>query len=232
MPQDRPVPTDAAGALPLHLLRLVSQGLPIGAFSYSRGLEAAVAAGWVADEAGAQDWILGTLGSNVAALDGALLWRMALVLEAGDHARFDELDAWLSAARESREFQSEDRRLGAALLRLLASLDVEVARPWQGHDLTYPAAFALAAHHWRVAPAQTLTGFLWSYAEAQVMAATRLVPLGQTSAQRILIAAVPAVEAAAQRAQTLKDDEVGNVAPALAIASAWHETQYSRLFQS
>jgi len=218
--------------LPLHLLRLVSQGLPIGGFSYSRGLEAAVHAGWVSDERTARDWILGTLQANIAQLDGALFWRMATALEAGDEERFRWTDAWLAAGRESLEFQREDRRLGEALLRLLADLEVPAAGRYQPGQLTYCAAFALAAHHWRIAPLSALKGLMWVYAEGQVMAAIRLVPLGQTAGQRILIAAVDAIERASERARSISDDEIGNLAPALAMASAWHETQYSRLFQS
>ncbi|MBS7698897.1 MULTISPECIES: urease accessory UreF family protein [unclassified Chelatococcus] len=219
-------------AIPLHLLRLVSQGLPVGGFSYSRGLEGAVQAGWVSDEATARDWILGTLQANVAQLDGALFWRMALALEAGDTERFRAADAWLAAGRESLEFQREDRRLGEALLRLLADLDVAAAAGVQGEGLTYAAAFALAAHHWRIAPFQALTGLLWIYVEGQVTAAIRLVPLGHTAGQRILIDAVGAIEEAAALARSIDDQDIGNLAPALAMASAWHESQYSRLFQS
>jgi urease accessory protein len=222
----------ASSGLPLHLLRLVSQGLPIGGFSYSRGLEAAVHAGWVANEAAARDWILGTLRANVAQLDGALFWRMATALEAGDKERFRAANAWLAAGRESREFQREDRRQGEALLRLLADLDVPAARGEQGEALTYAAAFAVAGHHWRIAPEAALKGLLWVYVEGQVTAAIKLVPLGHTAGQRLLIEAAPAIEEAATRARSLPDDEVGNLAPALAMASAWHETQYSRLFQS
>ncbi|CAH1672273.1 MULTISPECIES: urease accessory UreF family protein [unclassified Chelatococcus] len=218
--------------IPLHLLRLVSQGLPVGGFSYSRGLEAAVQAGWVSDEATARDWILGTLQANVAQLDGALFWRMATALGAGDAEGFRAADAWLAAGRESLEFQREDRRLGEALLRLLADLDVPAATDLQGQGLTYPAAFALAAHHWRIAPLQALSGLLWVYVEGQVTAAIRLVPLGHTAGQRILVEAVGAIGQAADRARLIDDRDVGNLSPALAMASAWHETQYSRLFQS
>lgn len=218
--------------LPLHLLRLVSQGLPVGGFSFSRGLEAAVHAGWVTDETTARDWILGTLGASFAQLDGALFWRMATALEAGDREQFLAANAWLSAGRESREFQREDRRQGEALLRLLADLEVPTGREQQGQVLTYAAAFALASHHWRVAPEAALKGFLWVYVEGQVTAAIKLVPLGHTAGQRLLIAATTAIEEAATRARSLRDDEIGNLAPALAMASAWHETQYSRLFQS
>lgn len=219
-------------SLPLHLLRLVSQGLPVGGFSYSRGFEAAVHAGWVSDEKTARDWILGTLQTNVAQLDGALFWRMATALEAGDQERFRSANAWLAAGRESREFQREDKRLGEALLRLLIDLEVPAARPYQGHDLTYSAAFALAAHHWRIAPISALRGMLWVYVEGQVTAALRLVPLGHIAGQRILIEAVDSIEHASARARSISDDDIGNLAPALAMASAWHETQYSRLFQS
>lgn len=216
----------------LHLLRLASQSLPVGGFSYSRGLEAAVQAGWVRDEASARGWILGTLEANVASLDGALFWRMATVLEAGDEAHFIEADAWLAAGRESRELQQEDRRLSGSLLRLLVDLGVPAARDCRDRIMTYAAAFALGAHHWRIPPSVALRGLLWVYVEGQVMAAIRLVPLGHTAGQRILIDAADAIERAGARAQSLGDDEIGNLAPALAMASAWHETQYSRLFQS
>jgi urease accessory protein len=220
-----------SGAL-LHLFRLTSLSLPVGGFAYSRGLEAALHAGWVKDEATAKDWIIGTLRSNFAALDGAIFWRMANALEEGAFDRFVQADAWLAAGRESREIQSEDRRLGEALLRLLIDLDVPSARRGLGRLRTYPAAFALAANHWRIAPSQSLTGLLWAYVEAQVMAAIRLASLGQTAGQRIMIAAVEPIEHAAAHARTVRDEDVGGTAQALAIASAWHETQYSRLFQS
>ena len=216
----------------LHLLRLASQGLPVGGFAYSRGLEAAVAAGWVVDEATARDWIMGTLRTCMAQFDGALLWRMALALEAGDQQRFRSVNAWLAAGRESRELQREDKRMGEALLRLLVDLGVPAAGAHPGLGMTFPAAFALAAHHWRIAPPWALRGLMWIYVEAQVTAAIRLVPLGHTAGQRILIEAVDCLEDAANHASSIADDDVGNLVPALAMASAWHETQYSRLFQS
>jgi urease accessory protein len=220
------------GAMPLHLLRLVSQSLPVGGFSYSRGLEAAVHAGWIRDETTARGWILGTLETTVAQLDGALFWRMALALEAGDQERFNSANGWLAAGRESREFQREDRRLAEALLRLLVDLGIPGAGRYQGCDLTYAAVFAIAANHWRIAPLSGLKGLMWVYVEGQVTAAIRLVPLGHTAGQRILIEAVDCIERASDRAASIGDDDIGNLSPALAMASAWHETQYSRLFQS
>ena len=159
-------------------------------------MEWAVRAGWVTDEAAASDWIHGTLENTFAALDGALFWRMMQALQDDDHVRFVHADAWLAAGRESREMQQEDRRMGEALLRLLTELGVPTALRYAKSELTYPAAFALAAHHWKVTPAAALKGLMWSVMEGQVAAAIRLVPLGHTAGQRILIDGVETSSAA------------------------------------
>lgn len=224
----------AAGAapLPLHLLRLVSPSLPVGAFSYSRGLEAAVHKAYVHDAASAEAWILGTFTHAFASLDAPLFGRMMQALAAGDRAGFLRHDEWLRASRETDELQREDLQMGAALQRLLVDLEVPEAQALSAHELSYPGAFAIAAHHWQVPAEQALRGLLWAVIEGQVSAAIRLVPLGQTAGQRIMVRAVAAIEQAAERAAALADDDIGNMAMGLAMASAWHETQYSRLFRS
>lgn len=216
----------------LNLLRLVSPGLPVGAFSYSRGLETAIARGLVHDEASAQDWILGTLEHFYAPLDGALFWRMMAALSAEDRAGFLRHDAWLRASRESGELQLEDLRMGKALMRLLSDLDVALVKNYAGRDLSYPAAFALAARHWNIPEKPALRGLMWSVLESQVGAAMRLVPLGQTTGQRIMIEGISAIERCAAQAECIADDEIGNAAIGMAMASAWHEVQYTRLFRS
>ncbi|MDI6027360.1 urease accessory protein UreF [Corticibacterium sp. UT-5YL-CI-8] len=216
----------------MHLLRLTSPSLPVGAFSYSRGLESAVQHGWVKDEETARAWILGVLEHSFAAFDGAVLLRMMIALAAGDIGAFRRLDAWLASGRESRELQLEDRRMGTALLRLLIDLDVTRAKDCSDEQLGYTAAFALAAEHWALPAGEALRGLMWSVVESQVAASIRLVPLGQTAGQRILIAADEVIERAAVHAESLPDDEIGNASIGMAMASAWHETQYSRLFRS
>lgn len=227
-----PPGNDETDEAQLHLLRLASMSFPVGGYSYSRGLEAAVHLGWVRDEGSAADWIFGVLQSSFATLDGALFWRMATALEAGQCERFLVADAWLAASRETRELQVEDRRQGEALMRLLADLSVPSASELRDQTRTFAGAYSLASHHWRVAPKRALPGLLWAYVEAQVMSAVRLVPLGQTAGQRLLIAAPSPILRAAATARTLVDEHIGATAPALAIGSAWHETQYSRLYQS
>ncbi len=100
-------------ALPmLHLMRLVSPSQPVGAFSYSRGLEWAVHAGTVTNEESCAGWVFGLLEHSYAVLDGAIFWRMISALMRNDDAEFCRLNDWLGASRESSELELEDRRMG------------------------------------------------------------------------------------------------------------------------
>ncbi|HEX9627280.1 MAG TPA: urease accessory protein UreF [Acidiferrobacterales bacterium] len=217
----------------LRLLQLASPMLPVGAYAYSQGLEWAVERGWIADEAGAADWIEGLLHHGLAHLDVPLLAR---IYRAFDDDRDADAHAWsrsLHAARESAELQAEQRQLGQSLARLLADLDIPAARPW----VTLPYAgfvplFALAAQRWRVALDAALGAYLWAWCENQTAGAIKLVPLGQTAGQRILSRLVAAIPRAVAAGLALDDGEIGALAPRLAIASALHETQYTRLFRS
>lgn len=220
------------GAL-VGLLRLVSPALPIGAFAYSRGLEHAVTRGWVHDEASAERWIVGLLQCSLCNLDGPLLVRIERALaqhDIPDALRWVELSR---ASRESRELLLEDEQMGRALLRLLSDLDVPRAKGLIAtQSFSLVAGFAVAGLHHGVAIRDLLAGLFYAACESQVGAAVRLVPLGQTSGQRILSSALCAIPACVEHALAVEDDDIGNLAPALALGSAWHETQYSRLFRS
>jgi urease accessory protein len=214
-------------------LQLVSPALPVGAFAYSQGLEPAVAAGWITGEAEAARWITGLLESSLASLDLPVLARLHRAWRDGDAAAVARWSRFLGASRPSGELQAEERQLGGNLARLLAGLGVADAATWiDRDDVTWAAMFALAAHRWELPPAAAAHGYAFAWLEAQVSAAVRLVPLGQTAGQRILLGAGAAIPRAAARADTIADGDIGAAAPALAIASARHETQYSRLFRS
>jgi urease accessory protein len=205
-------------------------------FAYSQGLEAATSAGWVRDEESARLWIVGLLESQLSRLDLAVLARLWDAWGDDTSAAPEGVKAWslfLIASRPSAELQLEERHLGGALARVFAGLGLPEATAWIARaDVTYAAMFALAARRWEIPRVAAAHGFAFAWAEAQVSAAVRLVPLGQSAGQRILAKAAAAVPTAVVRALSLPDDELGAAAPRLALASAWHETQYSRLFRS
>jgi len=217
----------------LRLLQIASPALPIGAFAYSHGLEAAVANGWVDGSASAASWIEGILSHSLAGCDVPVLARVYRAMERRDAGEAKAWNDWLFAARSTLELRSEDRQVGAALARLLVSLGVREAAPFCDDPLTtYASVFATAAVAWRIPLEAASLAFLLSWAEAQVSAAVRLVPLGQTEGQRILSDLQPAIERAVRGGLARADDEIGAGLAGHAIASALHETQYTRLFRS
>ena len=217
----------------LHLLHLVSPALPVGAYAYSQGQEFAVERGFLPDKEGAERWISGVMVHSFAQLDLPLLQRFYHAWQTGDGERIDYWNDFLRAARESAEFELEDQQLGKALLRLLVSLEVPAAAEWpRQKPITFACAFAMAGVHWQVDCQSLMRGFCWSWLENQVAAATKLVPLGQTQAQQLLHALMATVERCCEQATTLADEDLGAGLPGLALLSAQHETQYSRLFRS
>jgi urease accessory protein len=200
------------------LLQLASPTLPVGAYSYSQGLEAAVEAGIVSDAASAERWIADVLEFSVARMEAPLLWRML-------HG--EDLNEIFIASRETAELRAETLQMGHSLCRLLEDLGfVDLPKG----DVSFPAAFALAARNWSIEPRAALVAYMWSWLENQVMAAVKAVPLGQTAGQKILLCLGAELDRVADGASTRS--EFLNFAPGLAVLSARHETQYSRLFRS
>jgi urease accessory protein len=217
----------------LRLWQLISPALPVGAYAYSQGLEQAVAAGWVRDEKDASQWITGLLRHGLTRVDAPVLIRLYRCWRADDQAGVAAWSRVLIAAREAAELRDEDRQMGKALARLLRDLDVPGAdQDPAAEPPPFAAMFALAAAHWAIPEREAVEGYLWAWAENQVAAAIKLVPLGQTAGQRLLLAIAPAVSTTTEHALRLDDDEIGASATGLAIASSLHETQYSRLFRS
>lgn len=185
------------------------------------------------DEASAGAWILGLLGHVLRRLDLPIFARLYAAWRAADGEAVRCWNARLYAAREAAELQREDQQLGAALARLLTDLGIAEAAPWRSAPrVCFATLFSLAAVKWEIPLPAAATGYAWTWTENQVIATTRLIPLGQTASQRLLVAAGPAIAAAVADALALPDEAIGTAAPGLAMASALHETQYSRLFRS
>jgi urease accessory protein len=217
----------------LRLLQLASAALPIGAFAYSQGLEQAIAMGWVKDESSAKDWILGLVGHGVGTLDLPVLVRLLRAFADDDAGAAYAWNDFLFACRGSAELQAEERHLGGALAKVLVNTGALRGSAWSREPgPTYVAMFALGAAHWNIPAAAAATGYAFAWTVAQVGAATRLCPLGQQAAQRILSAALPVIEHTVASALKLADDDIGSSTPAQAVASALHETLYCRLCRS
>jgi urease accessory protein len=220
---------------PLPLLRLchlVSPALPIGAYAYSQGLESAVHAGWVVDEAGTFDWLQGIVRFGLGTLDLPILLRLHGAWSADDREAVRRWNAELLAARESAELRAEERHLGSALSRVLIELEIAEAQAWREPAPAFATMFALAAVRWRIALAATLSGYLWAWSENQVLAAVKLVPLGQSAGQRLLHRLSKLLPQIVEQAMVLPDEAIGASVVSQTLSSARHETQYSRLFRS
>ncbi len=215
------------------LLQLVSPSLPVGGFTYSQGLEWAVETGWVTCEQDLEAWLGGLLHDTLAHVDLPLLLRLHCAAVAGDEEAIARWSNTVLACRETTELRAEERARGRAMAALLVELGVPDAMTWRdtlaGCQL---AGFALAATRWRIPPEETLSGYAWSWLENLVIAGVKLVPLGQSAGQRVLFRLGAEIAGAVEVGTSLADKAIGASAPAAAIASARHETQYTRLFRS
>lgn len=218
------------------LLQLCSANLPVGGFSFSQGLEYAVEMDWVTDPATTKDWISFNLSQSIAHTDLALLNRLQKSLVEDDFISFQQWNQHALACRESNELYLADVAMGKALMRLLKdiqSIDSQhFAELIKQKEISFVSAFALSAHLFGLDLTTMQSGFCWAYIDNQVAAATKLVPLGQTQGQNLLFELTEHVEQAIEQANQVDDDNIGASLPRLAMASAWHETQYTRLFRS
>ncbi len=277
--------------LPLvRLLQLASPALPVGAYTYSQGLEWAVESGTIRGEADALAWIGDALEWNVACFEAPLLAALIGAWTRGDQGDHDpglpgmttergvqvagelaevsnqtrvatdrtgtwvresggqveaegdvevfELNHIFIASRETSELRAETVQMGYSLVRLLSDLDVFAGLPGWRERLArvdepgFPTVWSAAAAAWRIPVDQAVVAYLWAWLENQVMAAVKVVPLGQSAGQRLLAELGARVPALAETALTLPPSDWNNFTPGLAIASSRHETQYTRLFRS
>jgi urease accessory protein len=220
----------------VRLLQLASPALPIGAYSYSQGLEWAVESGRVNDAASARIWIGDLLELVVARGEAPITWRLMTAAQRGDWPAFVRWNGWFRASRETAELRAETVQMGGSLVRLaleLELLDASARDVLPRLDpVVLPGAYALAARGFGVPGDCALTAYIWSWLENQVLAAVKLVPLGQVAGQKLLASLAAAIPAVVAASMPLSDDQISTFAPGFAIASARHETQYTRLFRS
>ncbi|QJE02705.1 urease accessory protein UreF [Massilia forsythiae] len=227
----------------LHLLQFASPALPIGGYSYSQGLEAAIEGGLVHDAASARDWMARCLDEVMAHWDAPLLWRLLKAFEARDAAAIALWSECYLASRDTAELRAETVQMGYSLARLLAELGVADVAPLgagqgtgqgaaQLADTSLPAAFACAVDALDIPHEEALLAMLFSWLENQVLVCVKSVPLGQVAGQRLLLSLRPDLERAAALARTLPDEALSNWSPGLSMLSMRHEVQHGRLYRS
>lgn len=220
----------------IRLLQLASPALPVGAYSYSQGLESAVEAGIVKGAAAAKAWIGDLLHFNVATMEAPLGVRLYRAWRDDDNEAASYWNSYALASRETMELRAESAQMGYSLTRLLVDgnfCDVtKLASLTQLESKSFPAAFGFAAFEFGLSENEFVSAYLWSWLENQVIAAVKLVPLGQVAGQKLMFALGGAIPQLAEQILNLSDDDLCNYAPGLAILSSQHETQYSRLFRS
>lgn len=225
----------SASAL-LHLLQFASPALPIGAYSYSQGLEAALESGMVRDAASARAWIARHLHEVMAQWEAPVCWRLMQAYARRDGQAVAEWTERFIASRDSAEFRAETIQMGYSLAQLIGQLEIAdadlLALLRRMPEVPLPSAYACAVAALDLPHEAALQAMLFAWAENQVLVCVKSVPLGQVAGQRMLLSLRPELEAAARHAQTVADEDMGNWAPGLSLLSMRHEAQYSRLYRS
>jgi urease accessory protein len=221
------------------LLQLSSQALPIGGYSHSQGLEAAIECAIVSDESSLLRWIADVLEFSLTSFEIPCLLSMSAAWAGGSPAVLAALNDEFLSTRESAEIRAAAVQMGFSLRALLCNLpDVPASTVYALRAMrepSLPSVWSAAAAAWQIEPQQAVIGYLWTWAENQVLVAMKAVPLGQSAGQRVLLAIGSMI---AELAAQLDSGEMAgmpigsNFCPGLAILSSQHETQYSRLFRS
>ena len=220
----------------IRLLQMTSQAFPIGGYSHSYGLEAAIESGCVRDEESVRQWIADVLTFSMGAYEIPLLCDMGDAWSAQDFPVLSRRNREFLASRESAELRSATVRMGLSMRKLLAVLPdlpeflLNTLRSMDEPSL--PCVWSGAACAWEIPASESMAAYLWSWAENQVLVAMKSVPIGQSSGQRVLLKSGETIARLAERGPSCGEHMRSNFAPGLAILCSQHETQYSRLFRS
>ena len=218
----------------LHLLQLSSPTLPVGAYSYSEGLEYLTEQKILGDREQLQSWIEQELRYGSIRTETAVMVRAYQCYQTRGEEQLNDWNEWFSAVRETKELRQQSWQMGQSLLKLLVSLEPDLAAIAKriGNPCNYPIAFGLGAANWQIDLEAAAIGYLQSWVTNLIGAGVKLIPLGQTAGQHILQDISQVLAIAKTEILTLKDEELGSCGWGLTLASMAHETQYTRLFRS
>ncbi|MBE9230098.1 urease accessory protein UreF [Phormidium sp. LEGE 05292] len=218
----------------LRLLQITNTALPVGAYSYSEGLESLVEAHVIYDQTTLKHWLEQELGYGAIKIEAAIMLRGYRATEIGDLEALDYWNNWAKAARETAELREQSWQMGYALRRLLEKLEPELSKEFNSlsQEVSFAIAFGIIAAHWEIDPSAATLGYLHSWATNLISASIRLIPLGQTIGQQLLSKLHSPIVETSSKILALTDDNLSSCGWGLALASMAHEIQYSRLFRS
>ncbi|MEA5620606.1 urease accessory protein UreF [Cronbergia sp. UHCC 0137] len=218
----------------LSILQLASPGLPVGAYSYSEGLEMLVENGTIANSQSLIQWLQAELTYGSIRLDGAMMVRAFQSVKVGDLQALHRWNLWLSAARDTEELRLSSWQMGRSLWQLLVKLEPEMLSLAEavGSPCNYAIAFGLACAHWNINIQAALLAYLHSWLTNLITAGVKLIPLGQTDGQKLLLNSQTLLSKTTVEILNLEDDQLACCSWGLSLASMQHETQYTRLFRS
>lgn len=218
------------------LLQLASPTLPIGAYSYSQGLEWAIESGDVYDIETAKGWMNEVMSLSLGQFDLPIVMRLYQSWQDKDTEGVHYWDERYTAGRDTAETLLESRQMGYSLLSLQRDLDTfpkDILLMVEAmSEPSFPALYAASAVSWQIDLEGCLHAYLWSWLDNQVSAAMKTIPLGQVAGQKILTQLSASIPAVVQTAMVMPDKAITNFCPGFTISSCRHETQYTRLFRS
>jgi len=226
----------------LSLLQLASPALPVGAYSYSDGLETLVDTGAIANPISLRNWLEQELRYGAIRLEAAVMVRSHSSVSNRDFEALGYWNAWVTAAKETAELRSQSWQMGNSLMRLLLDLHHQQKTPSlpslqelasaAGTPCNYAIAFGIAAAYWQIDPTAAVLGYLHSWASNLISAGVKLIPLGQTTGQQLLLELGTKLTLTTEEIVALEDELLSGCGWGLALASMAHETLYTRLFRS
>lgn len=225
----------------LALLQLTSPSLPLGAYSYSEGLEFLIEQNAIASVDSLAIWLKQELKYGAIRLEGAIMLRAYASLLAGDIQTLESWNNWSSAAKESSELRGQSWQMGTSLLRLLSEIQpadennlpsLQQLSAIFGRQCNYAIAFGIGAAYWQLEVEVALLGYLQSWTANLISVGVRAIPLGQTSGQKLLFQLTSNLSEAATTILSLQDEDLCSCSFGLGLASMEHQYQHVRLFRS
>lgn len=226
----------------LSILQLASPSLPVGAYSYSDGLETLIDKGVIDNQQSLRQWLEQELRYGAIRLEAAAMVRAYRSVKSSDLEALGYWNAWVTARQETAELRSQSWQMGYSLMRLLLDLppqqnmlsltSIQDLASGAGTPCNYAIAFGIAAAHWQIDVTAAALGYLHSWASNLIGAGVKLIPLGQTAGQQLLLELGISITQSTQEILALEDDRLSSCGWGLALASMAHESQYTRLFRS